>query len=177
MSWLPDRDECLKLLEDEGCGPRVIQHCIAVEELALKIAGLCDADIALVSAGALLHDIGRSVTHDIWHVVHSVEILERRGVEERLVKIARKHLGAGLTDKEANDLGFPPGDYMPHTLEEKIVTYVDNLVGDPSSPDRKRTGADAAEELRVKGLDIAAERALRLHEEMCRICGMDIDTL
>jgi uncharacterized protein len=29
---------------------------------------------------------------------------------------------------EARKLGWPPGTYLPQTLEEKIVTYADKLV-------------------------------------------------
>ena len=53
MSWFPDRGQCLELLEKEGCEPRVVQHCAAVEELALKEGRV-----------AVRRIMGLSLTHD-----------------------------------------------------------------------------------------------------------------
>ena len=174
---MPSRQECIRILEEEGCEPAVIEHCFAVEALASKIGVLCDANLDLITAGALLHDVGRSITHDIWHLVRGVEVLERREIDERVIAIARKHLGAGLTLDDAKGLGFPDGDYMPSTIEEKIVTYSDNVVGDPLSPDRRKTGKEASWELMEKGLETAAERALALHNELCNYCDEDLDKI
>lgn len=174
---MPSRQECIQILEEEGCEPAVVEHCLAVEALASKIGVLCDTNMNLITAGALLHDVGRSITHDIWHIIRSVEILKRRNVDDRVIAIARKHLGAGLPPEEAKALGFPDGDYMPATIEEKIVTYSDNVVGDPTSPDRRKTGKAAAWELREKGLEAAAERALALHNELCNYCDEDLDKI
>ena len=109
--------------------------------------------------------------------MRSVEILEKRGIDKKVVAIARKHLGAGLTQDEVKALGFPDGDYMPTTIEEKIITYSDNVIGDPKSPDRRKTGKAAAWELMEKGLEAAAERALDLHDELCYICEKDLDKI
>ena len=62
----PTRDECLKLLKDAGCSEKVIEHILIVTELALKIAKhFPEANLELLEAGALLHDIGRS-KHIMW---------------------------------------------------------------------------------------------------------------
>ncbi|MFO7903160.1 MAG: HDIG domain-containing protein, partial [Pirellulaceae bacterium] len=46
---------------------KVINHCKAVRDVAVRIAEKADADIKLVEAGALLHDIGRGKTHSMNH--------------------------------------------------------------------------------------------------------------
>ncbi len=179
MTGLPTRAECLTILEEEGCEPGVIEHCLAVESLAMKIGNICRAriDLELISAGALLHDVGRSVTHDIQHGIRGVEILEKRSMDARVIDIVRKHIGAGLTPEEASLLGFPYGDYMPATLEEKVVAYSDNLIGNPGSPDARIKSAEFMQECIDKGLDAAAERARALHEELCHLCGVDLNDI
>ena len=46
----------------------------------------------------------------------------------KYVNITLKHIGAGIPSDEAEILELPPGDYMPCTLEEKIVAHADNLI-------------------------------------------------
>ena len=80
MSQYPSRSECLAMLEEEGCDPEVVEHCIAVEILAVNIAKRCTDEpdiIEQVSRGALLHDIGRSRTHGILHAVEGAEIARK----------------------------------------------------------------------------------------------------
>lgn len=45
-----------------------------------------------------------------------------------VIRIVERHVGAGIPDDEADTLGLPPGNYMPETLEEKIVAHADNLI-------------------------------------------------
>jgi uncharacterized protein len=101
--------------------------------MALRIANQLkfrghDVDIRLVETGALLHDIGRSRSHDVDHVVKGVDIAREMGLSENLVHIIERHVGAGIPDDEAKELGFPHGHYIPESLEEKIVTYADKLI-------------------------------------------------
>jgi uncharacterized protein len=115
------------------CPENVVEHCIAVSEyayelaLAIKNKGY-EVDVELVKLGGLLHDIGRSKTHGIEHGVVGAEILRELGFDEKLALIAERHIGAGITKGEAIDLGLPPKDYIPITLEEKIVAHADNLI-------------------------------------------------
>ncbi len=125
--------DVLKLWEKYGLEEAVRRHCIAVAEIALKIAESIrkngyDVDTDVVLRGALLHDIGRAVTHDPFqHFIKSAELLRKEGVDERIVRIAERHFSAGITAEEAKKLGVPPKNYMPETLEEKIVSFADNL--------------------------------------------------
>ena len=115
------------------CPENVVNHCIAVSEyayelaLAIKNRGY-EVDVELVKLGGLLHDIGRSKTHGIEHGVVGAEILRELGFDEKLALIAERHIGAGITKEEAIELGLPPKDYIPITLEEKIVAHADNLI-------------------------------------------------
>ncbi|MBE0523466.1 MAG: TIGR00295 family protein [Methanosarcinales archaeon] len=132
---IPNKDGALEILQRVGCSERVIQHCLIVSEYATEIAKQINknglkVDIQLVKIGGLLHDIGRSRTHDIKHGIEGACLAREYGLSERLIGIIINHIGAGITDEEAGKMGLPPGNYMPVTLEEKIVAHADNLVND-----------------------------------------------
>ncbi len=112
-----------------GLPEKVRRHCKKVSEVAEEIALKTGADTEIVREGALLHDIGRATTHDpFYHFIASGEILRKEGCDERVVRIAERHFASGMTEEEAKAFNLPPGDYMPHTVEEKIVSLADNLV-------------------------------------------------
>ena len=100
MNSVPERDEALALLREEGCPENVIRHVIAVTDEALRIADRitaagCPVDIRLVEAGGLLHDLGRSVSHGMDHAVIGASLAEKHGLDPALVLIIKKHIGAG----------------------------------------------------------------------------------
>jgi uncharacterized protein len=151
----------------------VIEHCKNVTKIALRMANLLifrgyDVDIRLVEAGALLHDIGRSRSHDVDHVVRGVEIAREFGFSEKLVRIIERHVGAGIPEDEAKELGFPDGHYIPESLEEKIVTYADKLISGHSEVHIEVTINQLAEKLgndhpsipRLRDLDAEMKRLL-----------------
>jgi uncharacterized protein len=120
---------CETFLRDAGCSGKVIRHCRAVRDCAVAYAaGDPDANYALVEAGALLHDIGRSRTHSIHHAQEGADLLRSMGFPEEIARIVECHTGAGLTADECTLLGLHPRDCMPGTMEEKIVTHADNLI-------------------------------------------------
>jgi tRNA (cytidine56-2'-O)-methyltransferase len=170
---VPSRDECLQLLKEAGCTEDVIAHCIAVEELAQRIAQLAHADIELVTAGALLHDIGRSRTHGVAHAVEGGNLARKFGLHNKVVHIIERHMGAGIAREEAEKIGLPPGNYTPITLEEKIVAHSDNLVQD----NKKAPVMAVVTRFRDLGYNEAAEKILALHGELSAICGKDLDAL
>ena len=124
----------LKILKDSGCPPYIIEHSRAVSIKALDMASNFESnnkstiDLELVKTGALLHDIGRSRTHTIKHAVVGSEILRNLNLPCEIINITLKHIGAGIPKDEAEILGLPPGDYIPITLEEKMVAHADNLI-------------------------------------------------
>jgi uncharacterized protein len=171
---LPSKREALGLLQEAGCCQRVIDHCINVTRIALRLAeelknqGL-EVDLALVEAGALLHDLGRSETHGITHGVLGGRIARQLGLPEALARIIERHIGAGIPQDEANEIGLPQGNYVPETLEEKIVAYSDKLVEGDREVEYNVTITKFAHEL---GHDHPAlERMRTLHEEMTSLLG------
>jgi len=132
---MPDKNAAIELLSLAGCSDSVISHNIVVSDYASELAGKIHqngyaVDIELVQIGALLHDIGRSRTHDIRHGVEGVIMAKEFGLDDEIVDIIRTHIGAGITPDDAASLGLPPDRYIPLTLEEKIVAHADNLVED-----------------------------------------------
>ena len=116
-----------------GTPSHVIEHCINVTKIALRIGSQLifrghEVDMRLVEAGALLHDIGRSKTHEIDHAIVGAEIARGMGMPARLVNIIEVHIGAGIPADEAVELGLPEKHYFAETLEEKIVAYADKLI-------------------------------------------------
>ncbi|MGQ9479468.1 MAG: HD domain-containing protein [Thermoproteota archaeon] len=132
-SRIPGEKECLDILREEGVSISVFKHVEKVAEVAKDITSRIklkkyEVDEQLVVAGALLHDIGRAVTHDVSHGVIGGKIIRRRGLDERLARIVERHVGGGLSIEEAEKLGLGRLNLMPETLEEKIVCYADKLV-------------------------------------------------
>lgn len=126
------RQDALRLVREAGCSEKVVQHLLAVERVSLSIARKIRArghniDLGLVSLGALLHDIGRAKTHGIAHGVVGGKILRRLGLED-FAPFAERHIGAGIPASEAKKLGLPARDFVPQTLEEKVVAYADKFV-------------------------------------------------
>ena len=173
MCSLPTPEECLVFLRKSGCSQSVIRHCKAVRDVAVKIAQRTQADIALVEAGALLHDIGRSKTHGIHHGVEGAQIARNLGLPESIVHIIERHLGAGIPREEARALGLPPKDYLPVSLEEKIVAHADNLIDNGKVQPIEK---EIRKVLRKRN-QAYAQRLQQLHEELSKICGINLNDI
>lgn len=123
----------ISLLRECGVSEIVVMHCIAVadyvDEVATKMLEMGEEiDIELAVNGALLHDIGRSHSHDVTHGIEGAKIVRQLGLDEAFARICERHIGAGIPDDEAKALGFPPGCYIPVTKEEKLIANCDNLI-------------------------------------------------
>lgn len=173
MSVIPNPGQCLRLLKEAGCSEEVINHCKAVRKVAVRIAKKAHANIELVEAAALLHDIGRSKTQGIMHGVEGAKIAQKLGLSSRIVNIIERHLGAGIPMEEAVALGLPAKEYMPKTLEEKIVAHADNLIDN----DRKHPIEEEIKKALKKGHAKHAERLMSLHRELSNLCGMDLNDI
>lgn len=152
-----------------GTPSHVIEHCVNVTKIALRIGSQLifrghEVDMRLVEAGALLHDIGRSRTHEVDHAVVGAEIAREMGMPDELVNIIEVHIGAGIPADEAVELGLSEKHYFAETLEEKIVAYADKLImGRREVPFESTVDSFA---LKLGGEHPSIDRLWTLHNEM-----------
>lgn len=128
-------------------------HSTLVTQRALHI---CDAhpelqlDRRFVEEAAMLHDIGicRCDAPSICcfgtepylrHGLIGAEMMRAEGFP-RHARVCERHTGAGLTAKEiiAQDLPLPHRDFLPETLEEKLICYADKFYS-KTHPEREKT--------------------------------------
>ena len=169
---LPTKKEALTLLRKTGCSTNVIKHSETVTKLAVEIAQACqkrglDVNTQLVEIGATLHDIGRSETHTVNHGIAGARIAKSLGIPKPIIQIIKRHIGGGITSREARKLGWPEDVYIPQTIEEKIVCYADKRVEGahrvPVEETIRKLGG------RIPTSSITRIRAL--HEEMIALTG------
>ncbi|MFM2424271.1 MAG: hypothetical protein RLZZ70_662 [Candidatus Parcubacteria bacterium] len=74
-------------------GQNVLWHSVEMANMAAIIAEEVGADVAVARAGALLHDIGKTVSHEVagTHVEIGIRILQKYGVEESVILAMRAH--------------------------------------------------------------------------------------
>lgn len=101
-------------------------HSLLVRDVAAELAAALAVagsgiDVALVEAGAALHDIGRSPLlegDERPHHERSALILAAEGLGD-LAEIARRHVVFAIREP----------DLAPRTLEERVVYYADRRAG------------------------------------------------
>ena len=74
-------------------GQNVLDHSVEVAHLAAMLAEELGADPAIARAGALFHDIGKAVDHEVpgTHVEIGRRILQKFNVDERVIKAMQAH--------------------------------------------------------------------------------------
>ena len=174
MDTIPTHDECIQFLKDAEATPELIAHLEAVTKMALEIGELImGTNMELVEAGALLHDIGRTKSNEIDHAVVGAQIAEELELPEPVQKVILYHIGAGITEEDAEELGLPEGSYIPQSLEEKIVAHADNLI--------EKTERAFVEDMIKELIDMEeyriARRLINLHNKLSELAGIDIDQL
>jgi len=176
MPGIPTPEECRRLFRATKLDPRVIAHVEAVAELGVEVGKALQArghalDLKLLTAGCLLHDVGRARTQGLNHALVGAEILRELGYPERLALCVERHTGGGIDPTDAGKLGLPLKDYNPVTLEEKLVCHVDNLFEE----DRRQPVTRELEYLRATKLGHVATKIERLHSEISSLLGQDLD--
>jgi len=103
-------------------GQNVLWHSVEMAHMAAIIAEEVEADVAIARAGALLHDIGKTVSHEVagTHVEIGIRILQKYGVDEKVILAMRAH----------------HEEYPYETPESIIVQVADSLSG--SRPGARR---------------------------------------
>ncbi len=96
-------------------GQNVLQHSVEMAHLSRMIAEETGANIQVAVAGALVHDIGKALTHEVagTHVEIGRRILQKFGVSEEIIKAMQAH----------------HEEYPYETLESIIVHIADNISG------------------------------------------------
>lgn len=174
-------DECIQLLIEKKLNNNVIIHSQMVERLAGKIGRVITdnnntpqkVNFDILRMGALLHDIGRSRSHGILHVVEGANIARELNFPPEVIHIIEMHVGSGLSPEEAVKLGLPEKRYFPESLEAKIVSYADNVI----RGDRRVSIRSSLDVFRGKGLVRASERIEEAHNYLSDLCGKDIDRI
>jgi len=74
-------------------GQNILQHSVEMSHIAGMLAAELGADVTIARAGALLHDIGKAVDHEVQgtHVEIGRRILEKFGVDKRIITAMQAH--------------------------------------------------------------------------------------
>ncbi|KND48564.1 MAG: ribonuclease Y [Parcubacteria bacterium C7867-005] len=96
-------------------GQNVLAHSIEMTHLAGMIAEELGANVPIAKAGALLHDIGKALDHEVsgTHVEIGRRILQKFNVSEEIIKAMQAH----------------HGEYPYETIESIIVQTADAISG------------------------------------------------
>ena len=159
---IPSVEGAMAIHAKYGSSRRIVDHCQAVAMAAKIVADefrrrghAIDEDAVI--AGALLHDLGRARVQTVRHGVEGAEALEREGVDGKVVEIVRRHVGAGVSPEEAKRLGLPDFDYIPRTLEERVVCFADKMV----DADNVRPFGEEVRRFTAKSHDVGRLLALK----------------
>ena len=96
-------------------GQNVLQHSIECAHIAGMLAEELGANVMIAKAGALVHDIGKALDHEVQgtHVEIGRRILEKFGASEQIIKAMQAH----------------HEEYPYETLESRIVQTADAISG------------------------------------------------
>ncbi len=96
-------------------GQNVLQHSIEMAHIAGMIAEELGANVQVAKAGALLHDLGKALDHEVagTHVEIGRRILQKFGASEDIVKAMQSH----------------HEEYPYETVESRIVQTADAISG------------------------------------------------
>ena len=96
-------------------GQNVLQHSIEMAHIAGMLAEELGADVQIAKAGALVHDIGKALDHEVQgtHIDIGIRILQKFGADPRIITAMKSH-----------------HDDVPHeSIEAVIVQTADHISG------------------------------------------------
>ncbi len=96
-------------------GQNVLQHSIEMAHIAGMLAEELGADVAIAKAGALVHDIGKALDHEVQgtHIEIGMRILQKFGADAKIITAMKSH----------------HEDYPYETIESVIVQTADAISG------------------------------------------------
>lgn len=129
-----------------ACQPELEQILLKhSEDVAQRVLEIAEAhpefhlDRQFLYEAAMLHDIGilyvdapgiccHGTRPYICHGMMGAELLRNEGLPAH-ARVAERHTGTGLAKEEIlrQSLPLPPRDFVPETLEEKIICYADKF--------------------------------------------------
>ena len=153
--------------EDNELRHILITHSQSVARKALQIVSShpeLNLDAQFVEEASMLHDIGIFLTDApgimcfgskpyICHGRLGAELLRREGFEKH-ARVCERHTGAGISmqEIERQQLPLPHQDFLPETMEEKVVCYADKFFS-KTHLDREKTIEQAEKSLVKFGED------------------------
>ena len=177
--------------EDTPLRRLLLLHSTKVRDKALAILAAPSRpplalDEGLVSAGAMLHDIGILQCHApsilcegnlpyIAHGITGAEMLRdygrTHGIDmEPFARICERHTGTGITAQEVREqrLPIPERDYLPETPEEKLICLADKFFSKSGDLQEKPVAA-VRRSLEKFGTD-----TMERFDALCRLFGIEL---
>jgi len=112
-----------------------IRHLTVVADVAVRVADQIIRngyliEIQDVLVGALLHDVGYTREGGIRHGLAGAQIAKELGYSEKIARIVETHILGGIPKEmvATSNLNLPAHDFLPLSLEERIVAFADQLV-------------------------------------------------
>lgn len=150
----PDRQECLRLLEEYGTPEHVRRHCMAVADTAVKIGKALNRhghhlNLELIQAAGLIHDIAR-VEDEHWE--KGYELAHSLGYEQEAA-IIKVHMR------------YSPFSAVENVTETDLVCLGDRLVKEDEYVGLDKRMEYIIEKARKQGHPEAEKRILEKKEE------------
>ena len=126
-------------------------HSTLVTKRAVRICDLhpeLSLDRQFVIEAAMLHDIGIFI-----HGRIGAELVRAEGFPKH-ARVCERHTGAGITKEEIIKLNLPlpHEDFLPETMEEKVICYADKFYS-KTHPEVEKTIEQAKRSLKRFGED------------------------
>ena len=150
-------------------------HARAVADWALEMAARhpeLNIDTQFVEEAAMLHDLGIFLTDAprihcygtesyLCHGYLGAELLRAEGYPLH-ARVCERHTGTGLTKEQiiANGWDLPHRDFIPETLEEKLICFADKFYSKTKYLETARTLEQVVESM----LKISPESAAKVKE-------------
>lgn len=167
-------------------GQNVLDHSVEMSHIAGLLATELGADVHVAKAGALLHDIGKAVDHEIQgtHVEIGRKILMKYGVDGRIIQAMQSHheeYPYETTESVIVQVADAVSGGRPGARRDTVERYIKRL-GDLEAIALAFTGIErvyalqAGREIRVfvtpalvndlQARDLARQIALRIEQEL-----------